>query len=114
MKSPLGVLCRGLGAEMGGRYASENIAAGICDRCGFRYKLKTLQKLTVNKAEISLRVCEECWEADHPQNYLGDFPIDDPQALRDPRPDAGERTTSREITLPDGYSTVEEYLDANI
>ena len=99
---------------MGGRYASENIAAGICDRCGFRYKLKTLQKLTVNKVEVSLRVCEECWEADHPQNYLGDFPIDDPQGLRDPRTDAGERTASRELTLPDGYSSVEDYLDANL
>ena len=98
---------------MSGRYASEKIAAGICDRCGFQYRLKTLRKLVVNKAEISLRVCDECWETDHPQNYLGDYPVDDPQGLRDPRTDAGERTASRELTIPEGYDTVEEYLEAS-
>ena len=32
-------------------------------------------------------VCRECWEADHPQLMLGMYPVDDPQALRNPRPD---------------------------
>lgn len=96
---------------MSGRYASEKIAIGICDRCGFQYKLKTLKTLTVNKVPVSLRVCEECWESDHPQNYLGDFPVDDPQALRDPRPDNG-LAASREIDLPEGYDSVEDYLNA--
>ena len=61
---------------------------------------------------VSLRVCEECWEPDQPQNYLGSFPIYDPQALRDPRTDTGA-AASREIDLPSGYSSVEEYLADN-
>ena len=32
-------------------------------------------------------VCKECWEPDQPQLQLGMYPVDDPQALRNPRPD---------------------------
>lgn len=32
-------------------------------------------------------VCPECWEPDHPQLQLGMYPVDDPQALRNPRRD---------------------------
>jgi hypothetical protein len=32
-------------------------------------------------------VCPECWEPDQPQLQLGMFPVDDPQALRNPRRD---------------------------
>lgn len=32
-------------------------------------------------------VCPECLDVDHPQLMLGSFPVYDPQALRNPRPD---------------------------
>jgi len=32
-------------------------------------------------------VCPECWEPDHPQLQLGLYPVNDPQAVREPRPD---------------------------
>jgi len=32
-------------------------------------------------------VCRECWEPDQPQLQLGMYPVDDPQALRNPRKD---------------------------
>jgi hypothetical protein len=32
-------------------------------------------------------VCKACWDPDQPQLQLGMYPVDDPQALRNPRPD---------------------------
>ena len=32
-------------------------------------------------------MCPTCWEPDQPQLQLGMYPVNDPQALRDPRPD---------------------------
>ena len=34
-------------------------------------------------------MCHECWEPDQPQLQLGMYPINDPQAVRNPRPDLG-------------------------
>jgi hypothetical protein len=68
-------------------FASEKKAFGFCDQCFFRYPLKKLRTLTVKGRIINLRVCPECWDPDHPQLWVGVFPIDDPQALRNARPD---------------------------
>ena len=86
---------------MSNRYASNKIAIAICDRCGFRYKLKDLRELTVKTKKINLLVCNECWDPDHPQLQLGMYPVDDPQALRNPRPDTTYVTSG---TLADGSS----------
>ncbi len=86
---------------MSNRYASNKIAIAICDRCGFRYKLKDLRELTVKTKKINLLVCNECWDPDHPQLQLGMYPVDDPQALRNPRPDTTYVTSG---TLADGFS----------
>jgi len=32
-------------------------------------------------------VCPTCWEPDHPQNLQGMYPVEDPQALKNPRRD---------------------------
>lgn len=72
---------------MGNRYASSKIAIAICDRCGFRFKLRELRTLVVKTKQINMLVCKECWEPDQPQLQLGMYPVDDPQALRNPRPD---------------------------
>jgi hypothetical protein len=72
---------------MGSRFASNKIAIAICDRCGFRFRLRELRELVVKTKKVNLLVCSECWEPDHPQLQLGMYPVDDPQALRNPRPD---------------------------
>ena len=71
----------------GPKYASGKYAIAECDRCGQRYKLKELKKLTIKTKLVSIKVCPECWEPDQPQLQLGMYPVYDPQALREPRPD---------------------------
>jgi hypothetical protein len=69
------------------RFASGKWAIAQCDRCNFRYKLKELKRLVIKTKNIDILVCPTCWEPDQPQLQLGMYPVDDPQALRDPRPD---------------------------
>jgi len=72
---------------MSNSFASGKKAIAECDRCGFRFKLKDLIKLIVKTKQVAIKVCPECWEPDQPQLQLGMYPVDDPQALREPRPD---------------------------
>jgi hypothetical protein len=69
------------------RFASGKNAIAECDRCGFRYKLKQLRSLVIKTKQVNILVCPECWEEDHPQLQLGMYPVNDPQAVRNPRPD---------------------------
>jgi hypothetical protein len=69
------------------RFASARIAIAECDICGFRYKLKELRSLIVKGKDTNIKACFECWNPDHPQLHLGEQPIYDPQAVRNPRPD---------------------------
>lgn len=71
-------------------FARGKYAFGFCDRCGFRYDLGELKFQIVKGRNINLRVCGECYDEDHPQLWLGTFPINDPQALKDPRPDIAQ------------------------
>lgn len=68
-------------------YASGKKAIAECDRCGQRYKLKQLKRLTIKTKSTNILVCPTCWEPDQPQLQLGMYPVNDPQALRNPRPD---------------------------
>jgi hypothetical protein len=72
---------------MGNRFASGKIAIAECDRCGQQFKLKNLKTEIIKQRKYELLVCPECWDPDHPQLMLGTFPVDDPQALRNPRRD---------------------------
>jgi hypothetical protein len=72
---------------MGNRFASGKWAISQCDRCDFRYPLKDLRKLVIKTKNINMLVCSTCWDPDQPQLQLGMYPVDDPQGLRDPRPD---------------------------
>jgi len=69
------------------RFASGKWAISQCDRCNFRYKLKELKRLVIKTKNVNILVCPTCWEPDQPQLQLGMYPVDDPQALRNPRPD---------------------------
>jgi hypothetical protein len=72
---------------MPNRFASGKKAIAECDRCGQRYKLKELKQLVIKTKNVNILVCPTCWEPDQPQLQLGMYPVDDPQALRNPRPD---------------------------
>ena len=85
---------------MSTRFASAKNALGVCDVCGFTYKLRDLRSLYVKGRDTNVQACQECWSPDHPQNKLGEFPVSDPQAIRNPRPDSGQYAQSRASVQP--------------
>jgi hypothetical protein len=72
---------------MGNRFSSGKNSIAECDRCGFRFKLHELRKEIIKTKNYNLLVCKTCWDPDQPQLQLGMYPVDDPQGVRDPRPD---------------------------
>jgi hypothetical protein len=65
-------------------------AYGICDKTGFRYKLNELVFEVRNGIKTGLRVGRDVADPDHPQNHLGRVRTNDPQSIRDARPDRRE------------------------
>jgi hypothetical protein len=72
---------------MASKYSSGKFAIAQCDRCGFRFKLSQLKRLVIKTKNVNILVCSDCFEPDQPQLQLGMYPVNDPQAVRDPRPD---------------------------
>jgi hypothetical protein len=70
------------------QFSSGKFAIAQCDRCGFRFKLSVLKKEVIKTKKYDLKVCPECWDPDHPQLQLGMYPVEDPQAVREPRRDS--------------------------
>ena len=70
------------------KYASGKYAIAQCDRCNFRYMLKDLHIQTLKTKPYRIKVCNTCWDPDHPQLQLGMYPVNDPQAVLEPRPDS--------------------------
>jgi len=100
---------------MGNRFSSGKNSISECDRCGFRFKLKVLKKLVIKTKQVTIKVCPTCWEPDQPQLQLGMYPVQDPQAVREPRPDLSYRqagytglqlTTNTDFGDPSGGSRV--------
>ncbi len=96
---------------MPNRFASGKYAIAECDRCAGRYMLKELKKQVIKTKLYSIKVCPTCWDPDQPQLQLGMYPVDDPQAVREPRPDVSYQvsgTSGLQLdltgnTTPDGY-----------
>ena len=86
---------------MGNRFSSGKNSIAECDRCGFRYKLTELRKEVIKTKTYNLMVCPSCWDPDQPQLSLGMYPVDDPQGVRDPRPDISYQQSG---PLADGYT----------
>jgi hypothetical protein len=82
---------------MPNRFSSGKYAISQCDRCNFRYKLKELKRLIIKTKNINILVCPECWEPDQPQLSLGLYPVDDPQAVRNPRPDTSYQVSGLDV-----------------
>ncbi len=72
------------------KYAAGKRALGLCDRCGFTYRLNDLTYEVEDQHLNGLRVCSTCKDEDNPQLQLGEINVNDPQSLWDPRPDLGE------------------------
>ena len=108
---------------MPSNFASGKYSIAECDRCGQRYMLKQLKKLTIKTKQVSIKVCPECWEPDQPQLQLGMYPVNDPQAVREPRPDTsyyasgqsgvqtanGNNNTVSQSGYPEGGSRVYQW-----
>ena len=96
---------------MSSRYASGKNSIAECDRCGQQYMLKNLKKEIIKTRLFNIKVCPECWDPDQPQLQLGMYPVDDPQAVREPRPDvsytqagtSGLQILLTNSTAPDGF-----------
>ena len=68
-------------------YAKGKHAFGFCDRTVFRYPLKDLVPEYRNGVKTGFLVGRDIVDPDQPQNFLGRIKINDPQSLRNPRPD---------------------------
>lgn len=99
---------------MPNRFASGKYAIAECDRCAQRYKLKELRIQILKTKPYRIKVCNTCWDPDQPQLSLGLYPVNDPQAVREPRPDvsyfvSGQSGLQINITGegPDGFGYAE-------
>jgi hypothetical protein len=81
---------------MTGTFAVGKKAHAFCDVCGFRCFLAEMRTKVVGGRTTGIKTCPSCYDPDHPQNWQGRFPVADPQALRDPRPDTA-MDASREL-----------------
>lgn len=68
-------------------YATGKLSIAFCDRCGGKNYYVDLKPQVINQVVTKLMVCPDCMDVDHPQLRLGRFPVYDPQALRNARPD---------------------------
>lgn len=68
-------------------YARGKYAFGYCDKTGFRYPLADLVPEFSNGVKTGFLVGRDVVDPDQPQNFLGRIKINDPQSLRNPRPD---------------------------
>lgn len=72
-------------------YAVGKKALGICDRCGFTYKLSELKYEVQDQKRTGNRVCTSCLDPDHPQFRLGEVDTSDSIGLFNPRPDTNRK-----------------------
>ncbi len=72
------------------KFAKGKLAFGFCDTCGQRYDLKELKFQIVAGKQTNIKNCIYCFDKDNPQYFLGRVPINDPQALFNPRPDIAQ------------------------
>jgi hypothetical protein len=90
---------------MPSKYASGKNSIAECDRCGQRYKLSELKKEVIKTKLFNIKVCPTCWDPDQPQLSLGLYPVNDPQAVREPRPDTSYVTSGTDVNgYPSGGS----------
>ena len=101
---------------MATRFASYKRAFGFCDICGQRAQLSIMRKVYVMGKLINSKRCKECWDPDAPQNWTGIIggqkASNDPQALREPRPDTNRNDSCSDFAFnPVATQQVTTYLN---
>jgi hypothetical protein len=96
---------------MPSKYASGKYAIAECDRCAQRYMLKELKKEVIKTKLYQIKVCPACWDPDQPQLSLGLYPVNDPQAVREPRPDVSYQMSGNSglQTVDTNGNTVDQF-----
>lgn len=72
---------------MSKQFAQGKQSVAFCDRCDRKIKYLDLKKDVYDKKPTGLLVCSECQDKDHEQLRIKDIRVQDPQNLKDPRPD---------------------------
>lgn len=84
-----------------GQFAAGRKAHGFCDVCGFRALLADLRENHVAGKRTGVMACRTCYDPDHPQNFTHLLRVNDPQALRNPRPDPSLEASRVIIPVPE-------------
>jgi hypothetical protein len=64
--------------------------------------------LVIKTKNVNIMVCPTCWDPDHPQLQLGMYPVNDPQAVRNPRKDISYYTANG-VSGGDGGSRIYQW-----
>ena len=72
-------------------YAVGKKSLGICDRCGFTYKLNKLKYEVQDQKRTGSRICPNCFDPDQPQYRVGEINTSDNISLFNPRPDSNKK-----------------------
>ena len=78
----------------------KKVAKDEAKKTGNYKELRELRNVYVKRRDTNIKACPECWDPDQPQLQLGEYPVDDPQAIRNPRPDSPEYAQSRANIIP--------------
>ena len=89
-------------------YASGKFAVGLCDRCGFEYKLNSLKK-----EWNGLKTCVSCYESKHPQLDPHTAPAD-PQALYQPRPNTDKEVGEGFVVVTSSNIFQNDFMNPSI
>jgi len=81
-------------------FARGKYSLAICDRCGLRCLYTSLRKQTINKMVTNTKVCPDCLDKDSERWDLSRVRVNDPEALREPRPDNDDDGTTTPLDYP--------------
>lgn len=91
---------------MATRFASYKRAFGFCDRCGQRCDLKVMTYTYILGQRQNIKVCRECRDYRNGDNEAywwgilgGQKVANDPQALRNPRPDTNRNDSCSDFSF---------------
>jgi hypothetical protein len=99
---------------MANQFSSGKHSIAECDVCGFRYKLTELKPLVIKTKQVNILACPTCWDPDHPQLQLGMYPVEDPQAVRNPRRDQSYWQSGKTGLQVDVYPATDDDLSFGV
>ena len=104
---------------MATRFASSKRAFAFCDRCGQRCNLRVMTYTYILGKRQNIKVCKECQDlrnGDHEQYWVGIIggqkASNDPQALREPRPDANRNESCSDFAY-NPVASLTVYIELN-